>query len=130
MKTYNTLLSDHCEKCWQDLTNPEKIMLVNSHIAEKPTLIPNYARFQQPILNTLNLDVTNISFQDLLEAFLNVRNYLFQAIKEDIESDFEKEQIFSIDLEKELKSKETDKYQNNIFREWLLSGDRNGSPKY
>jgi len=91
MTTYNSLLSDNCEKYWEDLNTDEKRMLVNAHILTKSTVIPQEVQFQKAILNTLNVNLDKISHDDLLEEFLNVRNYLFQAIKEDIERDLEEE---------------------------------------
>jgi len=91
MKTYNTMLNSLCNKYWEELTQKEKEMLVIGNVMTKPTVIPNEVQFQKAIMNTLNLNIDKISNQKLLEEFLNIRNLLFQAIKEDVEKDLEKE---------------------------------------
>lgn len=111
MTNYNTLLSKNCDKYWEDLTTKEREMLVTSHIELKSTVIPNELQFQKAQLNILNLNLDNISHQDLLEEVLNMRNLLFQAIKEDVERDLEREEINQIESDEE---DEEDKRLENL----------------
>lgn len=116
MTTYNTLLNDSCHKYWEDLTAKEKEMLVNGHVVAKQTTIPNEVQFQESILNTLNLDIEKMSHKDLLEEFLNVRNLLFQAIKEDVERDLEKGWIENEEVEEDIE-KDQKEFRNELLKD-------------
>lgn len=93
MKTYNSLLTNLAledKENWEDLTKHEKEMLVNAHLVSKPTVIPSETSFQKALLNILNVNLVDSSERELTENFLNARNLIFQAIKEDVEHDLEK----------------------------------------
>ena len=132
MTNYNTLLTKHCKKHWEDLTNKEKEMLVNGYVLSKPIVIPNEVRFQKAILSTLDFDLGK---QDLLETFTTVRNYLFQAIKEDIERDLEREEIEETDADewldsineqlKDLKEKKIKHMSDKILKDYEVNGHIN-----
>lgn len=114
MSTYNQLLNDLCHKYWEDLNAKEKGMLVNGHIIAKQTKIPHEVQFQKGILNTLNLDIEKMSHKDLLEEFLNIRNLLFQSIKEDVERDLEKGWIENEEIQEDIEA------DQKAFRNELL----------
>jgi hypothetical protein len=85
MKTYESLITQFCEKDWEDLTNDEKNKLVNSYILFNPIEIPCQTAYKRLVFNILN----KTEIESTEEAEL--KSLFFSAIKQGIERDLEKE---------------------------------------
>lgn len=119
MKHYYNLISQFNDQSWEQLSEDEKDNLINSYILFKNIRLPNTQPYKDALIALFNGDKSvSVDY---------IRYVVFQAIKEDIEHDLEREWVYANEPEdddtswqqQELEQQEYEEY-NNQYQQSIM----------